>query len=263
MGRVSVKGPQVWKTYSNFCLGISLGSQNHDGEALQSIVAWLNANQHKPDPKNPDQGAGFRQGIIDFSDTLHRYNYMIEGLKIGLSHSDAIMQTMQASDIWLAKNRATLDKITIPHTVMHWNRWLMDDRYPEYRDRFQNAYSAGGLFQDTVHEDVRLYLGRRCKADVDLAKVDPRVLKLSVDFLLEEMAAHSILYEDFPCAVVYPGRQQKSFKMVRAGLVADVPTGMQNSHHTRLVLHNMAPMMQPGGAPVRPGRKTVFMPCVA
>jgi len=234
MVSVRVKGPKTWHTQENFCLGISLASRNHEGEALKAMVAWLNDNRYAP-----ETGLGFKQGVVDFSNTLHRYNYEIEGLHSKMTRKQAIDRTMEVSNAWFAQNAAILDQIAIPHQVIHWNQWLMDDRFIGYKKQFDDAYKAGGPFQDAIREDIHRYLKRRFGADTRLEDASSAVMELSVSFLLEELAAHSILYEDFPCAVIYPGRQQKSFQMVRQGLVPHVPTGMQNSHHTRLVLHDI------------------------
>ena len=74
-----------------FTLGISMGSANHSGEMLASMVQWAN-------------GKGFEYGIIDLSDSLNRYSLMLDGIPETLAHA---MARQQGED-WLRKNEQIL-----------------------------------------------------------------------------------------------------------------------------------------------------------
>jgi tRNA-dependent cyclodipeptide synthase len=198
-----------------------LGSKNHEGNELRAIVNWLN-------------GANFQGGIIDFSNTLHRYNFMLEN---GLSEATARKKILEISDGWLNAHHHILAALKMPYEIISWDRWLSHEKFSNYERKFQEAFNVQMEFRAAILQDVETYFSRRF--GIKLQDAEPEAIKLSVAFLIEELAAHSILYEDYPCAVVYPGRQQESFRIVRAGGVRDVPIGMQNSFHTRLTLHNL------------------------
>lgn len=225
MAVASVKSNATWKKYPHFCLGISLGSKNHEGEALEAIVDWLNR-------------AGFSEGRVDFSDTLHRYNVMMDE---GLDEHSARKRILEDSDAWITRNHRTLDKLVMPHELISWDRWLHHPKFSAYKAEFERAYQNNPHFRQAILNDVGHYFSRR--DDLALSQVEPEKIELSVAFLIEELAAHSILYGEYPCAVVYPGREQESFKLARSGLLKGIPTGMEQSFHTRLVLHKLAPVM--------------------
>lgn len=220
MAHASVKGPQTWRQYPNYCLGVSLCSRNHEGEALEAIIDWINKTH-------------FNKGIIDLSNTLHRYNFMIEE---GLSEDDARRKTLEISDKWFNEHHESLTKLQAPYEIISWDRWLSHPKFIDYESQFRSAFSSDENFRKAVLTDVGSYFRRRFNMSV--GEAEPEAVWLSASFLIEELAAHSILYEDFPCAVIYPGRQQESFKLVREGKVPNVPKGMQKSFHTRLTLHN-------------------------
>jgi hypothetical protein len=88
------------------------------------------------------------------------------------------------------------------------------------------------LLRDTGHYFERIQ--KKLLSDIPNEK-----LMVSVNYLLEELAAHALFFEKYPCATIYPGRQQESFKLVREGLVADVPKGMTNSCFIAIFLHDI------------------------
>ena len=221
MAYANVKGPKTYKQFPHYCLGVSLCSRNHEGEALKAIVSWLN-------------GAGSTRGVIDFSDTLHRHNLMIEE---NLSEEEARKKTLDISGRWLDAHHRILGQINTPYEIISWDRWLSHDKFAAYEQQFRDAFRTQQEFRIAVLRDVDGYFRRRF--DTGLERADTRAAELSIAFLIEELAAHSILYEERPSAVIYPGRQQESFRMAREGLVRDVPEGLQHSAHARLTIHQL------------------------
>ena len=55
--------------YKHFVLGVSMGSGNHKGEAIEAIVTCLNKTH-------------LETGIIEVSDTLARYQYIMDGMDL-------------------------------------------------------------------------------------------------------------------------------------------------------------------------------------
>lgn len=209
-----------WKNYDNCSIGISLQSQNHIGERFEAIVDWVNGK--------------FDYCLVDLSDTLHRYNYMIED---GLLPEQARAKALNEGDKWLQEHQQTLDNLSMPYKLIRWDHWMDHPRLKSYKDIFWHVYETNESFKNAVLEDVSKYYIRR--HNMKLEDVSPHNVELSISYLVEELAVHSIFFENYNCASVYPGRQQACFKMIREGLIKNTPTFLQNSYFVPLFLYEI------------------------
>ncbi|TAH32677.1 MAG: tRNA-dependent cyclodipeptide synthase [Alphaproteobacteria bacterium] len=201
--------------YNRCVLGVSLDSNNHRGDRLAALVEWANDN--------------FKDCIVDLTDTLHRYNHMAD---LKLSENDARLKAHIQGDQWLQESYHILSNFKIPYCILRWDAWKYNHKFIRYLHMFESAFAVDKNFREAVMYDVNLFLGRR------KALGSPTTEQLCVTYLLEELAGQSLLYEQFPAAEIYPGKQQKSFGLVRAGKVPNVPTGLQNSCFVSLYLHD-------------------------
>lgn len=215
MIEVKVKSSAEWKQLNRCHLGISLHNPNLAGEPLAAIVDWINA-QH------------FDECFIDLSDTLHRHNIMN---RTGLDEQAAGDRARHEGDMWLEENSGILDRLNLPFRLYRWDHWRESEDVAAGIAAFTQAYETGGDFRDAVVRDIET-LSVRSGQELDDAR-----LSCGVRYLLEELAVLSFYFRDYPCAKIYPGREQSSFRIVRKGEVAGVPAGLQNVFYTQLWLH--------------------------
>ena len=204
------------RPYSRFVMGISMGSHNHTGNRLQAVVECLNQTT-------------LTKGVIDVSDTLRRYAYMND-----MSADQALKKSRADGQRWFADNAATLDQIDADIEVVHWKRWLEDERFPRYLKMFQDAYKASPALRSAIGKDIDRFYSRKFNA----AALSQKSLDLSVAFYLEELAVMSIQFENDPTAQIYPGKELECLKLVRSGKVGNVPTGIQNARFFRINVYD-------------------------
>ena len=226
MIEIKVKSAAQWRGFDKCHLGISLHNPNLEGERLLAIIEWIN-NQK------------FSECFIDLSDSLHRHNLMA---RHGLDEKEALMRATDEGTLWLDKNGAILDRLRIPYRLYRWNHWFSFEDVAIGMDAFQRAFLGNDEFRAAVYRDV-YSLTSRSGVPLDTSR-----LSSSVRYLLEELAVLSFYFRDYPCAKIYPGREQYSFRMVREGLVPGVPKGLANGFYTQLWLH------RPEHASVEAGR---------
>lgn len=218
MLKVIPKHASGWQSYDTVCIGISMHTANHQGAALEGLLHWANGN--------------FQDIIIDLSDTLHRHNYVAAGLTPEMARSKAEKDGEQ----WLVANKGLIDSLSVPVRIIRWNHWLSHPQFQAVFNQFEKAFSTQSRFHDAVLEDVKSFYKR--KGDQDDVEVGDHQLNCSVSYLLEEITAHSIFYAEHRCAILYPGKQHTCYKLVREGLVEDVPEGLKNSFFTRMLVYN-------------------------
>ncbi len=199
--------------FDKFVLGVSMGSQNHTGEAFTATVDCINKTDLK-------------RGILDVSDALRRYS--INAQDSNAAHDEAADQGQE----WVIENTEAIEKFRVPVNVEHWDTWLNDDRFNDYLAQFTRAYNNSDVLRDAIKADIENYFNRRGVAP------DDTMTDASTRFYLEELAVMSIQFEDEPAAQIYAGKQLNCLKVVRDGLVPDVPKGIQNAGYFRLNIYD-------------------------
>ena len=196
------------------CLGISLHSSNHQGEALEGLIDWACGHSNNL--------------IIDVSDTLHRHNYIADGHM----PKSAWMRARKDGDDWLEENKDLIFSFPVSVKIIRWDHWLDHPSYQEIHQQFVRAFEEQQLFRDAVLADAMNFYKRKS------VQLSEHALDCSVSYLLEEISAHSILYSENPCAVLYPGKQHSCYRLVREGKVSNVSLGIRRSVFTRLLIYN-------------------------
>ncbi len=219
MIKVNPKGLSTLQGKMSFSLGVSMGSQNHEGDNLEAIVDWINS-------------FGFRDGVVDLSDTLYRYSYISQGF----SHNDALVKSQTDGDAWLKRNDEILARFKMPVRVVRWSNWLRQDKFSQYMEFFLSLYARDEAFKEAVDADIDRYQKRKYGASLQWE--NPNVYAQSVNYFCEELAAHSILFAEYPSVSVYPGRQLESYRLIRSGKAMAPTEGIKNSPYVRLCLYD-------------------------
>lgn len=210
-----------FNAYDTAAIGISINSRNHEGFALEAIVDWVNSQPT------------FQKCVIDLSDTLHRHNLNFLGYSLG----EAYGVVYNAGDKWIKDNQHILQNLRMPFEIIRWDTWLNSKEFVRNKLMVERAIIYNKNFRNALNYDIECFASRQYRAGLSRNKID-RMLEGSYNYLIEELAVHSIFFDKIPSISVYPGRQQKSFKLMRQGMVPNVPTGMQKSDYASLYINH-------------------------
>ncbi len=217
MAKTSISAKSAWKTNSSFMLGISMGSQNHEGEALEAIVDRINEG-------------GFTHGVLDVADTLNRYRYIGDGIP----EREAIEITRNEGGDWLERNNHIISRLRMPVAVHRWDEWLSHPKYPETIAQIRELYANNHILCQAVEQDIDNFYVR----NYGTAEVSSERRHLSVEYYLEELAVAAIMLDEKPSLVMYPGKQLNCFRLIRDGKVPEAPPSLSNSSFSRLIIHS-------------------------
>ena len=217
MAKISIGAKSAWKANTSFMLGISMGSQNHEGEALEAIVDRINAGR-------------FTHGVLDIADTLNRYRYIGDGRP----ERESIEITRNEGSDWLERNNHIISRLRMPVTVHRWDEWLSHPKYPETIAQIRGLYANNRILCQAVGRDIDNFYVR----NYGTAEVSPEKRHLSVEYYLEELAVAAIMLEEKPSLVMYPGKQLNCFRLIRDGKIPDAPPSLSNSSFSRLIIHS-------------------------
>ena len=217
MAKINIKPKAAWRARSSFVLGVSMGSQNHVGEALEAIINQIN-------------NGSFTDGIIDLSDTLNRYRYLAEGKTM----AEATAIARNEGNRWLEDNGHILSKLTVPTAIRRWDEWLNHPEYSTAREQYKKLYKSNPSLRLAIDQDIENFYAR----NYGVAEITKTMRSLSTKYYLEELAVQTLILTEKSSTVMYPGKQLECFKLIRSGKIADAPTSLVNSPYARLVVHS-------------------------
>jgi hypothetical protein len=176
-------------------MGISMCSRNHTGESLEAIVSWLNT-------------ADYTNIRIGISDTLNKHNHIMSG------DAYAWEKARREGDLWLDQNLQTLKKLTIPYQIFRWDDWISNspEKVNQNQIKYRNAFYKDPVLRDALLTDIDGFFSRKGST---LADTPFEIAAHSLNYLIEELAVYEVIFSNYPCTVIYPGKQLKCFEVIR------------------------------------------------
>ncbi len=212
------------KIFSNesAVLAVSLHNPNLAGDRLKYIIDWINQKEN------------FKRCYVDLSDTLYRHNYMLTDVNI--SEEDALLKAKMQGDKWLDRHKVILDRLNVPFYIIRWDKWRIRPEYEEILNLYRKNYDTFESFRKCIHDDISKFFSRK---GVDGYHVLPKEIRHCTNYLLEELACHTLMYEEIKAATIYPGSQPSCYKFVKEKGLVDLPNALDNMYYTRVIFHGL------------------------
>lgn len=184
---VKVKNGAGWKTFDTARFQISVGQSYHEGEKLEATLEWA---KHR-----------FDRIIICVNDTLQRHNLIFSGL----SEKDAFAQSEAAGREWIARNRHIIDRL--PNAEVHrWEDWRHLPTFEAEHARIKSLYENDSAIRKAIKDEGLAFWQRRQKKTglrEDYRYADFQ--RNTLNYLIEECAAFSLMFQRDHAVDVYPG----------------------------------------------------------
>lgn len=220
---ITAKGKKVdFASNDVASISVSLHNPNHNGDKFKYIIEWVNEQPF------------FTRCQVDLSDTLYRHNYMMTNK--ALNEMQAYLKARRNGSEWIEKHKVYLDKLNIPYEIIRWDKWL---DHPEFNDLvlvFKDYYRTDFNFKEAVDAQVYSFFARK---DISKEEVPSRALQHSADFLLEELACHTIMYNETPAVKIYPGSLPVCYKYVKEYGVPGLDEPLKGLTFARLIYHGV------------------------
>lgn len=184
--KVFVKDKSVWHDHSVARLQISVGNPKHTGDKFFALTEWA--------------AARFDKVILIVSDTLQRHNIAVEH---DITLDEAYQVSVLAGQRWLKENKAALDNLSpAQRVVTMWDEWMMHPQYAQTLKEVRGVYDASGVVRQTVDEKAQSFCMRPA-SEQSIAQC--RDFKSSVTYILEEVAAFAVMFNETRAVDIYPG----------------------------------------------------------
>jgi len=156
------------------------------GKHLTALSDWINQQ-------------GFPAIEYQLSDTLQRHNFM---WRDQLSPGRARARAIHSGEQWLSQNFPVIqlcfqnfEKVSISR----WDFWIQHKEFPEMRTFFKELSVSNAGFRDALDEEIESYFNKSKRSLNEERK------KLSLEFLIEEIAVSEISAKFYPANEIYPG----------------------------------------------------------
>jgi tRNA-dependent cyclodipeptide synthase len=186
--KVKVKRGAGWQDHSICRLHISVGQDYHEGQKFRATMEWAKEN--------------FDHVIICVNDTLQRHNRLFEGK----APEAALEISKQAGREWVQRNTTPEERTSRNISVFRWQDWLEQPNYEETLAAVKAEYEEGGTVKNVIDNEVKSFWERvktrqKLGSDFGFAKFNDH----SREYLLEECAVFSMMFQRDDAADIYPG----------------------------------------------------------
>lgn len=136
---------------SQCMLTISVGCPVHESEKFQATIDLVNRS--------------FKSCILMVDDSIQRFTLQIDQPE--LSDQASYDLAVHAGDLWLQRNQAFYQRLTIPYQIFRWHQFQKDhmDLYQQYYADIEKAYCEETSFRDSMHADIEGFIERRAKKE--------------------------------------------------------------------------------------------------
>lgn len=136
-------------------------------------------------------------------DTLNRYNIMMKDSSI--SEKEAKELAYKEGDLWLKKNQAALDSITIKHNIIRWDNWLNHPNFKSKLKIIESEYINNQNYKEGIDNTAITYLKRR-SFDKD------KNINLCIKYLQEECAVMLLWADKAYDFELYPSKRNQAME---------------------------------------------------
>ncbi|MEO9804780.1 MAG: tRNA-dependent cyclodipeptide synthase [Reichenbachiella sp.] len=207
-----------WQDFNTARLQISVGQEYHEGDKFSSLINWCKGR--------------FDKLVICVNDTLQRFNIMFEEL---LEEELAENRAIGLGREWIDRVRPIISGIE-DVSLVRWNEWKANKEFTKGRLSTEWLYSKNNEFRGAIDSNIEAIWKRRksVKSELYKDKGFENFQKLSRQYLLEETAVFSMMYEKEKAIDIYPGTTLFAATLFKDRNVYEALVGLGKGHFCRI-----------------------------
>lgn len=198
-------------------LGVSMTNPVFWRSSLFHLINWMEEN--------------FEESMVLVGDYLHRLNAQIlnggteeEAAKIALGMGDEFIEKLSPALAHKPEGR---------FIVQRWKPFHDDPDFWKAKKEMDTLYDTNDTVKASIDSTAALFVWQ--KQDRTKFKVDKEMaVKLSAQYLLEEMAVFSLLIDRGWKVVIYPGAQLPLLMEIATGRFQDIPNHLHQGIYVEL-----------------------------
>jgi len=199
-------------------LGISIENPLFDGDSLKALLTWA--------------GGNFEQCLVIVGDYLSRFN---ERIVAGCDDELAGERAIRSGDLFISKTKELFSKLPAKRIrLTRWKEHLQSEEYERAKKVLDEIFKTDEEFKASVEYDALSFVRRQQKHNQHLAVDVEEAIRLSCEYILEEVAVFSVLSESGWNVELYPGLELRVLAEVAKGRYPRVPAGLKDRVNVEL-----------------------------
>lgn len=205
--------------YDHCFLGVSLKSNDFVTEKLIAITDWIAGH--------------FKKYTVFIADSVHRINLQIEDPN--LTEDKALNKALLLARRYIDNESVILERHakTCPFELVFASEVQKSKDYINYHEQLKILFGQNDKFTNSLNSCARSFVLRHLEPD---AEHFDRYVKMSSNYLLEELALTACLVRYGLSVMIYPGSLPVIFGEISNGQYPDVPDCLQQIIHVSLHL---------------------------
>ncbi|MFA5593271.1 MAG: tRNA-dependent cyclodipeptide synthase [Micavibrio sp.] len=211
---IKIKSGDDWKAHDACRLHISVGQQYHEGAKFQATTDWARNR--------------FKTVIVCVNDALQLGNMMFER---GIDRSEAYVRSIKAGDEWIERNASALQGVE----VRRWESWKTWPDFFKAMEGVVATYEQNKDFAGAIDRTASNFWERRER--LNLAYTPDKkgeFLRLSRDYLLEEVAVICRMIDQKRAIDIYPGTMLPVFDIMKGNPLPYAPASLSQRDFARI-----------------------------
>jgi len=206
-------------------LGISLENPSFEGNLLRALLVWIEQR--------------FERCLVIVGDHLCRFNERIFG---ECNERQAAKVALQLGDSFLLKTRELFQQFGNGKIKLtRWKDHLQTPEFTRSKAVLDDLFVSDCEFRASIERNALSFLKRQDKHSRSMAMDMEEALKLSCEYLIEEIAVFSSLSEQGWQVELYPGSELRVLVEVAKGKYPSVPRGLKERISVELKIHAVSP----------------------
>ncbi|MGB0523181.1 MAG: tRNA-dependent cyclodipeptide synthase [Flammeovirgaceae bacterium] len=203
--------------YKKCILGVSMTNPVFWRSSLDTMLAWMQRH--------------FDQSMILVGDYLHRHN---EEILNGQQQELAIQTALETGDNFIGKlNQYLPDYNPERFIVQRWKPLYEDPDFVKAKQLLDTLYHSNPSVKASIQSTAALFVWQKQERQNFIVSKE-EAIRLSSEYLLEEMAIFSMLIDRGWNVVLYPGAQLPMLMEIAKGKFKDVPNSLNKGVYVEL-----------------------------
>ena len=199
-------------------IGISLENPLFEGETLPAMLGWATSR--------------FEQCLVIIGDYLNRFNeQIINGCDANKAGEFAIIQ----GDSFISKTKEIFGQLPAGKVQLtRWKEHLQGEGFSRSKNILDEIFESNEEFRASVEYDAVSFVKRQQKHNRSLSLGIEEAIRLSCEYILEEVAVFNVLSERGWNVELYPGPELRVLAEVAKGKYPGVPMGLKSRVNVEL-----------------------------
>lgn len=198
--------------HASCLLTISVGQEVHEKEKFLTTIELVNKE--------------FKECTILVDDSLQRHTMALE---LGKTPDELYEESVKEGDLWLIRNKHLYTKLSIPYSIIRWDKWLKHENFNYWRQKISESYINDISYQEKFNMTIEEFLMRyRRRIENSFKFNEELAFNYCLEYLKEECSALCLWVEGKFNFEVYPGKRNQAMTATHEKFIKPYDSNLLN-----------------------------------